>query len=75
MYSDLLHSFSQGLFSCRFAQELSENALWDDQDDRRKYKGLVEKWGDKWARNQLPKAEVKEGIPTMDIKNIKPGGK
>lgn len=70
MYRDLLHSFSKSTLSSRIAHELSEHSLWDDQDDRRQYEQLVEKWGDKWVRGKL---KVEKSVVAM--KSIKPGGK
>ena len=82
MYRDLLHSFSHGMFSSRIAHELSENVLWDDQDDRRQYEALVEEW----KKSPLMKVEtnphmpkdviaMKSGKSFIAVKNLKPGGK
>lgn len=82
MYRDVLHSFSHGMFSASIAHELSERALWDDQDDRRQYEALVEEW----KKSPLMKVEtnphmpkdviaMKSGKSFIAVKNLKPGGK
>ncbi len=83
MYRDLLHSFSHGMFSSHIAHELSENVLWDDQDDRRQYEQLIQ---ERNKSNPMPKVVtdssmpkdavvVKSGKSMVVVKNIKPGGK